>query len=157
MRGHATLMSRASDEWATPEEFFSVVAALYGPFDLDAAADAANTKVPGAYFTIEDNALMQSWGVGNVVWLNPPYSKIRAFMKKAAWEGRNRAARVVCLVPARTDTRWWHETTPYAREVLLIKGRLKFGGAASAPFPSALVVFEAYDGQVAIRNWDWRG
>jgi site-specific DNA-methyltransferase (adenine-specific) len=95
------------------------------------------------------SALAVLWEVGRVYWLNPPYSKCREFMVKAAFEAQ-RGSTVVCLVPSRTDTRWWHDCV-WDRvrhqprpgvEVRFIKGRLKFGGAtAGAPFPSVLVVF----------------
>ena len=73
--------------------------------------------------------------------MNPPYGReIGAWMKKA-YESSLQGAMVVCLVPARTDTKWWHD---YAikGEIEFIRGRLKFGKSKnSAPFPSAVVVF----------------
>jgi hypothetical protein len=84
-----------------------------------------------------------------ICWLNPPYSKCREFIAKAAAEAR-KGCTVVCLVPSRTDTRWWHEHVWDAEkhqprpgvEVRFIKGRLKFGGSTnSAPFPSVVIVF----------------
>jgi site-specific DNA-methyltransferase (adenine-specific) len=88
--------------------------------------------------------------------MNPPYGReIGKWMKKAVEEWK-RGNTVVCLVPARTDTAWWHD---YAikGEIRFIRGRLKFGGGkSSAPFPSAIVIFrpgliyrqpfEIYDG-----------
>jgi hypothetical protein len=63
-------------------------------------------------------------------------------MRKAFESARAGKATVVCLIPARTDTRWWHQYASHAREIRFVKGRLKFGGHAnSAPFPSAVVVF----------------
>lgn len=157
MKGHATLMSKASDEWATPQEFFDVVDRFFA-FGLDAAATAQNTKAE-CFFVAEDDSLRQSWCGYGSVWLNPPYSRIAAFMDKAATEAAL-GATVVCLVPARTDTQWWHRTTAKANEVRLLRGRLKFGdGASSAPFPSALVVFgrhTPHDRAPRIYNWDWR-
>jgi hypothetical protein len=86
------------------------------------------------------DGLQQKWK--GVCWMNPPYGKeIKKWMKKA-YESSLEGATVVCLVPSRTDTKWWHE---YAMkgEIEFIKGRLKFGGSKnSAPFPSAVVVFK---------------
>jgi hypothetical protein len=73
--------------------------------------------------------------------MNPPYGRaIKDWMAKAYDSSKN-GAKVVCLVPARTDTAWWHD---YAMkgEITFLRGRLKFGNSKnSAPFPSALVVF----------------
>lgn len=153
MKGHVTLMSKASDEWATPQAFFDVVDADYH-FTVDAAATTENTKCVTYY----SNALEHAWGFGQTIWLNPPYSRIGEFMDKAVAESAMNT--VVCLVPARTDTKWWHRTIEQATRVRLIKGRLRFGGGDScAPFPSALVTFRPWlkDGMGPdIVNWDWR-
>ena len=129
--------SSATDDWATPQTFFDEQNAKYN-FTLDACASDSNHKVAN-YYTVEDNALIQDWT--GVVWLNPPYGReIGKFMAKAYAESL-KGAKVVCLVPARTDTAWWHDYAAKG-EVTFIRGRLKFGNAKnSAPFPSALVVF----------------
>lgn len=131
--------SSETDRWATPQDFFDKVAERY-PFTLDVCALESNAKC-ARFFSPEDDGLAQDWD-GEVCWMNPPYGRqIGVWMAKAVEEWQ-RGAVVVCLVPARTDTRWWHD---YAMrgEVTFIRGRLKFGGAKnSAPFPSALVVFE---------------
>lgn len=130
--------SSKTDLWATPQEFFDRYNAQYN-FDLDVCASAENAKCQ-KYFTIEDDGLSQEW-IG-VCWMNPPYGReIYNWMKKA-YESSLNGATVVCLVPARTDTKWWHE---YAMkgQIEFIRGRLKFGDAKnSAPFPSAVVVFK---------------
>ena len=77
-----------------------------------------------------------------VCWMNPPYGRTIGNWMKKAYESSLEGATVVCLVPARTDTGWWHN---YAMkgDIEFIKGRLKFGGSKnSAPFPSAVVVFK---------------
>ena len=144
------MFSRVSDEWATPQAFFDALHAEFR-FVFDASASHHNAKC-GIYATREDDALALAWRVRSVdgaVWMNPPYSRVREFMAKAAAEAGN-GCTVVCLVPARTDTRWWHEsvwnTTQHRPrpgvEVRFVRGRLKFGGAtAGAPFPSVVVVF----------------
>jgi len=125
-------------DWATPQALFDGFNSIYG-FTLDAAASAENAKCAD-YFTKEDNALAQDWG-DHRVWLNPPYGReIGAWMRKA-YESAQRGALVVCLVPARTDTAWWHDYASRG-EVTFLRGRVRFVGAPfNAPFPSALVVF----------------
>ena len=129
--------SSKTEEWATPEDFFRELDAIFH-FDLDACATAENAKCP-RFYSRQDDALRQRWM--GTVWMNPPYGRqIGVFMKKA-YEESQRGATVVCLVPSRTDTDWWHR---YAKrgQVIYIKGRLKFGGSPqSAPFPSAIVIF----------------
>lgn len=133
------LMSSKTDQWATPQKFFNEWNALYGPFDIDVCADSTNAKCP-VYFDKEADGLKQPW-VGRC-WMNPPYGRdIGAWMKKAI-QSYGEGATVVCLVPARTDTKWWHD---YAMrgDIIFIKGRLKFGDAKnSAPFPSAIIIFK---------------
>jgi phage N-6-adenine-methyltransferase len=107
-------------------------------FTLDACASAENAKVK-TYFTQEQDALKQRW-TGRV-WMNPPYGRqIGKWVAKAFHEG-NKCDVVCCLLPARTDTVWWHNFCMFG-QVELIRGRLKFVGAeAGAPFPSAIVTF----------------
>ena len=90
-------------EWETPQPFFDQVHSEFG-FTLDVAAQPSNAKCP-RYFTPEDDGLVQSWGA-EVCWCNPPYGRtIGAWMRKA-YESALQGATVVCLVPARTDTKW---------------------------------------------------
>ena len=130
--------SSKSNEWPTPRDFYEKYHEKYR-FTLDVAATKENALCT-RFFTEEDNALIQDWS-GEVCWMNPPYGReIKKFMKKA-YEESLKGTTIVCLVPSRTDTFWWHE---YAMkgEIESIRGRLKFGGyKTSAPFPSAVVVF----------------
>lgn len=129
--------SSKTDLWATPQDFFDKLNAEFG-FTLDVCATPENAKCE-RYFTKEDNGLTEFWGT-EICWMNPPHgSEIKHWMRKADLAALY-GATVVCLVPARTDTAWWHE---YAmpHEVRFIRGRLKFGGSKnSAPFPSAVVI-----------------
>ena len=129
--------SSASEEWETPQSLFDELNATFH-FDLDACASRQNAKCP-RFFTKAEDALKQNWS--GTVWMNPPYGrKIESFMRKAFMESC-KGSTVVCLVPNRTDTRWWHR---YAKRgvVLPLQGRLRFSGAKSpAPFPSAIVIF----------------
>jgi phage N-6-adenine-methyltransferase len=129
--------SSKTDLWATPQEFFDKYNALYG-FNLDVCANQNNAKCSN-FFSIEDNGLEQEWR--GSCWMNPPYGREIIHWMRKAYESSLCGATVVCLVPARTDTKWWHE---YAMkgDIEFIKGRLKFGNSKnSAPFPSAVIVF----------------
>jgi len=128
--------SSKTDLWATPQDFFNKLNSEFN-FTLDVCATSENAKC-SEYFTEADDGLSQEWA--GVVWMNPPYGRtIGAWVKKAD-EACKKGATVVCLVPARTDTKWWHDYC-INKEVRFIKGRLKFGDAKnSAPFPSAVVV-----------------
>ena len=131
------LFSGASDNWATPQALFNELDSEFG-FELDVCASASNAKCQ-KFFTKEDDGLSQNWS--GVCWMNPPYGrKIIHWMQKAH-ESAKAGATVVCLVPSRTDTKWWHAHARFG-EVRFIKGRLKFGdGKGTAPFPSAVVIF----------------
>ena len=137
-----TMFSSESDEWTTPDWFYEVLNEDIG-FSLDPAATHENHKCP-VYFTIEDDGLKQSWQ-GHRVFVNPPYSKqqLKKWVEKGYLEGLKENTLVVMLIPARTDTRYWHDFVMKAKEIYFIKGRLKFGNSKnSAPFPSALVMFD---------------
>ena len=160
------VFGRASDEWATPRDLFDALDAEFH-FALDAAATSGNAlcKVwlgPDSEFASRMDALKNDWCATlmqgcferwslepGAIWLNPPYSQCRAFIAKAAAEAQ-RGCTVVCLVPSRTDTRWWHahvwdderNALRPGVEVRFIKGRLKFGNSTnSAPFPSVIIIF----------------
>jgi phage N-6-adenine-methyltransferase len=125
-------------EWGTPQSFFDKYNVEFH-FAVDVAASDSNAKC-ARYYTKQTDGLAQDW-TGEVCWMNPPYGRaLPAWMKKA-YESSLFGATVVCLVPSRTDARWWHA---YAErgEQRFIKGRLKFAGAAhNAPFAVAIVVF----------------
>ena len=129
--------SSKTDLWATPQDFFDKYDAIYG-FELDVCANADNAKCK-RYFSQEDNGLIQEWQ--GVCWMNPPYGRVIKDWVKKAYESALNGATVVCLLPARTDTAWWHDYCVKG-SIEFIRGRLKFGGSKnSAPFPSAVVVF----------------
>ena len=132
------LMTSTTDLWSTPQDFFDAYNDVYH-FDVDVCATNENALC-AKFYSPEEDGLSKEWN--DVCWMNPPYGReIGKWMKKA-YESSLHGATVVCLVPARTDTAWWHE---YAMkgEIEFIRGRLKFGDAKnSAPFPSAVVVFQ---------------
>jgi phage N-6-adenine-methyltransferase len=125
-------------EWETPQSFFDALHAEFH-FTLDVAAQAGNAKC-ACYFTPQDDGLTQLWE--GVCWMNPPYGKtIGQWVAKAA-ESAQHGAVVVCLLPVRTDTKWWQRYCLPPTEVRFVPGRLTFGGASNpAPFPNAVVIF----------------
>jgi phage N-6-adenine-methyltransferase len=135
--------SSRTDLWATPQPFFDACHRIFG-FTLDVCATAENAKCE-RFYTEADNGLAQEW-LG-ACWMNPPYGRtIGKWMRKARESAQN-GATVVCLVPARVDTRWWHDYATHG-QITFLRGRLKFGDAeSSAPFPSALVVFSKTSGR----------
>ena len=152
-----------SDEWETPKELFDRIN-TYFHFTLDPCATHDN-HVCSKYFIkppeksniqldikVQHDGLKQDW-TKDIVFMNPPYgNKIGSWMKKA-YEEFVKGATVVCLIPSRTDTTWFHEYCIHG-EIYFLKGRLKFINKTlssynengdfkitSAPFPSMLVVF----------------
>lgn len=157
MNGKDTaLFSSKSDEWTTPKWLFELLDKEF-MFIVDAAAKDDNTLCD---FWFKD-ALTHDWYnypfcEGNVLadhfFLNPPYSQIAAFMKKA-YEESLKGATIICLIPARTDTKYWHDYVMKAAEIRFIKGRLKFGDQVnSAPFPSVVVIFDQMSSRIRSAN-----
>ncbi|MEY8340159.1 phage N-6-adenine-methyltransferase [Adlercreutzia muris] len=126
-------------DWETPQDFFDALNDEFG-FDLDAAASAENAKCR-EFFDEEADGLSSDWG-GRTVWCNPPYGRqIGRWVAKAAAEARKPGTTVVLLVPARTDTRWFHDHLYGKAELRFVRGRLRFGGSDwNAPFPSMVAV-----------------
>lgn len=143
------LFTSNDSTWTTPQDFFDKLDKEFR-FGLDAAALRSSAKVPNYLGPDHDllwrrDALTVEWtgaADGTWIWLNPPYGRaIKDFMRKAH-EEVGKGARVVALVPARTDTAWWHNYC-IQYEIRFIRGRLKFGNSKnSAPFPSALVIMQ---------------
>lgn len=150
------LFSSNSDEWSTPKDFYELLNKEFN-FTLDPCASDENHKC-GNYFTINDDGLKQEWH--GSVFINPPYSEIKDWVKKAYEESkRDYCKRVVLLIPARTDTRYVHDYISQAYEIRFLRGRLKFGDAAnSAPFPSMVVVFDKSGSYIdpSVKFWDWK-
>ena len=133
------MFSSGFDDWETPQDFFDAIDEVFH-FDLDVCATPFNAKC-GRYYTKAEDGLSRIWR--GICWMNPPYGReISKWVRKAYESSREAGTVLVCLLPARTDTKWWHEyVAAYAECVKFIRGRLKFSGKGSAPFPSALVVF----------------
>lgn len=132
------LFSSATDDWATPQWLFDALKAEFA-FTLDPAASPSNAKCR-RFFTRQEDGLAQDWS-GETVFLNPPYGRVIGDWVQKAHETSLRGSAVVCLLPARTDTAWWHNFVMRG-EIRFLRGRLRFGTAVHpAPFPSAIVVF----------------
>ena len=127
-------------EWETPQAFFDRLDREFH-FGLDPCATAANAKCR-KFYTETNKGLSRSWA-NCPVFVNPPYGReLAAWVKKAWHESRLSPYPIVMLLPARTDTHWWHDYVMRADEIRFIEGRLKFGGAdSSATFQSVVVVF----------------
>jgi site-specific DNA-methyltransferase (adenine-specific) len=136
--------SQKSNEWATPQDVFDKLDSMFGPFSLDPCATPENAKCE-RFFTAKEDGIKQDWGT-HTVFMNPPYGRqIGRWIAKAYHESLQ-GAMVVCLIPARTDTAYWHDYVMRAGEVYLLRGRIKFVGSnSSAPFPSCVVVFYPRD------------
>ena len=133
------MFSSKTDEWETPQDLFDELDKEFN-FVLDVCATSQNTKCV-CYLNKELDGLKQNWAEFGSCWMNPPYGREIGKWVKKAYEESQRGATVVCLLPARTDTRWFHEYCTKG-EIRFIKGRLKFGGCKnSAPFPSMIVIF----------------
>jgi phage N-6-adenine-methyltransferase len=124
-----------TDLWATPRDVFDKLHTEFN-FELDVCASPENAKCP-RFYTKEIDGLSQQWASRN--WMNPPYGRVITEWVKKASEN----PLTVCLLPARTDTRWFHNYILGKAEIRFLKGRLKFGdGKSPAPFPSMIVIFK---------------
>ena len=136
------MFSSKSNDWATPQDFYNQLDAEF-EFTLDPCASQSSAKC-ASFYTADDDGLSKDWE-GHTVFMNPPYGrKIGNWIQKAYEEGEKSNTRVVALIPARTDTKYWHNYCMKATEIRFVKGRLKFGHGNtknSAPFPSAVVIF----------------
>lgn len=141
IREHSRRVMSSSNDmtWATPQVWFDYLDMEFG-FTLDPCCVPETAKCK-RYFTPADDGLAQSWK-DERVFMNPPYGRdLGKWMSKAHSEARDNGALVVCFVPARVDTNWWHNFASKG-EIRFPKGRVKFEGAeASAPFPVAIVIF----------------
>lgn len=134
------MMTSNSNEWATPIKFFKELNKEF-EFTLDPCATKENAKCK-KYYTKEDNGLTKDWN-GERVFCNPPYGReIQYWVKKCYEENKSNNTFIVMLIPARTDTSYFHDYIYHKQEIRFIRGRLKFNdGKNPAPFPSMIVIF----------------
>ena len=122
-------------DYETPDNLFEKLDKEFN-FTRDVCASAENTKVK-VFFSENNSCLDKEWD--GINWMNPPFKNMKMFIKKA-FEQRNNAI-TVCLIPARTNTKWWHDYCMKG-EVYFICGRPKFKGCVyGLPQPLALVIF----------------
>lgn len=134
------LFSSERDDWETPELLFQKLNEEFN-FTIDVCANEINAKCI-LYYDVITNGLIQDWS-RDICWMNPPYGKVIGDWVKKAYEESLCGATVVCLLPARTDTRWFHDYIYHKAEIRFIRGRLKFVGADNcAPFPSMIIIFK---------------
>lgn len=135
------MMTSLSDNWETPPEVFEPLNKEFN-FTLDVCASKNNAKCE-SYYDIDDDGLRCLWQ--GTCWMNPPYGRQITKWVKKAYESSLHGATVVCLIPARTDTSWWHDYCMKG-EVRFIRGRIYFlkdgKKTTAAPFPSAIVIFQ---------------
>lgn len=147
-RDHSRRVLTSSKDmaWATPQEWFNYLN-LEFKFTLDPCCVPETAKCK-KFYTPDDDGLAQSWK-GERVFMNPPYGReLSSWMRKAYEEARDNEALVVCFVPARVDTNWWHTFAMRASDIRYPKGRVTFAGAdAPAPFPIAIVIFRPQIGR----------
>nr|DAY81941.1 MAG TPA: DNA N-6-adenine-methyltransferase [Caudoviricetes sp.] len=134
------LFSSKETVWSTPQDFFNKLNEEFD-FTIDVCALPENAKCE-RYFTPEDDALKQKWT--GTCFCNPPYGReIGQWVEKAS-KSADEGATVVMLLPARTDTKWFHNYVYGKAEIRFVAGRLKFGGSKnSATFPSMVVIFRS--------------
>ena len=133
------MFSSKTDLWSTPQDLFDALT-LNFDFTLDPCATYENAKC-SKYYTKEQDGLKQSWQ-GERVFVNPPYGREISKWVKKAYEESSNCKVIVMLLPARTDTKWFHDYIYKKAQIEFIKGRLKFGNSKnSAPFPSMIVIF----------------
>ena len=132
------MFSSKTDNWATPQDYFDSINAEFA-FTIDVCASPENAKCR-RFYSRSENGLTQEWQ--GVCWMNPPYGREISKWVKKAYDSAAFGAVVVGLLPARTDTAWFHDYIYGKAEIRFIRGRLKFGGSKqSAPFPSMLVIW----------------
>ena len=142
-KSYSACMSSRDQTWQTPRDLLVAIleAANRAAFDLDPCSPTSDGPVPATvHWTEADDGLSFPWR--GMIFVNPPYSRsLPKWVAKCSTEA-NAGAVVIGLVPSRTDTRWWHESVASRADVVMLRGRLKFGGGQySAPFPSALIVW----------------
>ena len=137
---NSVLYSSKSNNWETPDRLFLELDKEFS-FTLDPCCTPTNAKCK-KYYTQKQDGLIQSWQ-GETVFCNPPYGKeIKLWVEKCYIESKKNNAKVVLLIPARTDTKYFHSFIYNKAQIRFIKGRLRFSNSKnSAPFPSMIVIF----------------
>lgn len=137
MTNFDTMFSSVKQDWITPDEIYNPLNDEFH-FTLDVCASQDNTRCE-RFFSEQDDGLAQEWR--GVCWMNPPFKNKAKWIKKA-YQSSIEGATVVCLIPARTNTNWFHDYCLKYGEVRFVRGRPKFKGAKHGlPQPLAIVIF----------------
>lgn len=147
MSGFNDKFVSTKQEWITPPGLFEQLNQEFN-FNFDLAADKDNTKCKN-FYSVGNDALSKSWE-NKISWLNPPFGskehKLENWIKKAYLSSQNENTTIVMLIPARTNTKWWHTYCMKAKEIKLICGRPKFIGCKHGlPWPLAIIVFQKHE------------
>jgi phage N-6-adenine-methyltransferase len=146
--------SSAHHGWSTPNDLLDILYRVFGRFDLDPCSPSANPRRAPVrartHYTVEDDALSLPWH--GAVFINPPYGRALPY-----WTAKIRnefvagnVKFIVAVLPARTDTHWWHKDVASSAAVFFLRGRLYFGASGqAAPFPSALAIWGASSEQLS--------
>ena len=147
--------SSKSNEWNTPDDLYNTLDNEFN-FTLDPCTNGLNNKC-NKFYTEKENGLIQDWSK-DIVFMNPPYGRQISQWIEKAYNESLKGAKVVCLIPSRTDTKYWHDFIfNKASEIRFIKGRLKFGNSKnSAPFPSAIIVYDNKFNNTKYSTYDYR-
>lgn len=136
---NSSMFLSGTDEWGTPKDLFDQLDSEFH-FNLDVASTDGNCKCE-MHFTKEDDGLKRDWS-GRRVFCNPPYSQISRWVEKCYREGCKDNTLVVMLIPARTDTKYFHNFIVNRAEIRFLSKRLSFEGSNNkAPFPVLVVIF----------------
>ena len=144
-----SLFMSNKDDWETPKELYETLDKEFH-FNLDPCCSKDTAKCD-RFYTIEDDGLAKDWT--GCVFMNPPYGRQIINWVKKAKEESDKGATIVCLVPARTDTKWWHTYCMKSAEIRLLTRRLTFEGANNkATFPAAIVVFRPGENKPTLKG-----
>src|SRR5699024_65868 len=148
-------ISSKTNEWNTPDDLYNIIDKEFN-FTLDPCTNGLNNKCE-KFYTEKENGLIQDWSK-DIVFMNPPYGRQISQWVEKAYNESLKGSKVVCLIPSRTDTNYWHDFIfNKASEVRFIKGRLKFGDSKnSAPFPSAIIVYDNNFNKTKYSTYDHR-
>ena len=138
-RINSSIYSSNKPDWSTPNYLFDLLNTEFN-FTIDVCANELNKKC-NAFYSIEEDGLSKSWN--GIIWMNPPYGRgIDKWIEKA-YKSSLDGCICVCLVPVRSDTKWWHKYVMKASEIRFLTKRLSFEGSNNkAPFPAAIVIFK---------------
>lgn len=157
MNAHITKRDPSKQGHRTPREFLDAVERRFGSIGFDLAATDGHEVGRGGHFSPEDDSLSCNWQAqigASVVWLNPPFSNIRPWVRKLDEECQHLPRWTLCLIPASMGSLWWRDHV-LGKCIALGIPRMAFVGS-SAPFPKDLALLCYGFGVSGHGYWDWR-